>query len=138
MPTIDRVLETALYVDDLDRATAFYRDVLGFRILVPGPRLTAMDAGASTVLLLFKKGASIEGIEFDGGWLPPHDGDGPTHLAFAIPADQLEPWECRLREGHQRREPDPLGRGGTSLYFRDPDGHSVELATPGVWGGSES
>jgi catechol 2,3-dioxygenase-like lactoylglutathione lyase family enzyme len=23
--------------------------------------------------------------------------------------------------------------GGTSLYFRDPDGHSVELATPGVW-----
>jgi catechol 2,3-dioxygenase-like lactoylglutathione lyase family enzyme len=24
-------------------------------------------------------------------------------------------------------------RGGTSLYFRDPDGHSLEVATPGLW-----
>ncbi|MDF2970539.1 MAG: glyoxalase, partial [Microvirga sp.] len=24
-------------------------------------------------------------------------------------------------------------RGGTSLYFRDPDGHVLELATPGLW-----
>jgi catechol 2,3-dioxygenase-like lactoylglutathione lyase family enzyme len=24
-------------------------------------------------------------------------------------------------------------RGGRSVYFRDPDGHSVELATPGLW-----
>jgi catechol 2,3-dioxygenase-like lactoylglutathione lyase family enzyme len=23
--------------------------------------------------------------------------------------------------------------GGISLYFRDPDGHSVEVATPGLW-----
>jgi catechol 2,3-dioxygenase-like lactoylglutathione lyase family enzyme len=24
-------------------------------------------------------------------------------------------------------------RGGTSLYFRDPDGNSLEVATPGLW-----
>ena len=23
--------------------------------------------------------------------------------------------------------------GGTSLYFRDPEGHLLELLTPGVW-----
>ncbi|HWQ03343.1 MAG TPA: glyoxalase, partial [Candidatus Nitrosotenuis sp.] len=23
--------------------------------------------------------------------------------------------------------------GGRSIYFRDPDGHSLELVTPGVW-----
>ena len=24
-------------------------------------------------------------------------------------------------------------RGGHSIYFRDPDGHLLELATPGLW-----
>jgi len=24
-------------------------------------------------------------------------------------------------------------RGGTSIYFRDPDGHLLELVTPGIW-----
>ena len=25
--------------------------------------------------------------------------------------------------------------GGESIYFRDPDGHLLELATPGLWPG---
>jgi catechol 2,3-dioxygenase-like lactoylglutathione lyase family enzyme len=24
-------------------------------------------------------------------------------------------------------------RGGKSIYFRDPDGHLLEVLTPGVW-----
>ena len=134
MPTIDRVLETALYVDDMDRVVAFYRDLLGLRVLDAGPRLTALDAGRSTILLLFKRRASLHGIDFDAGHIPPHDGDGPVHLAFAIAADQLEDWERRLREtGVEVESRIRWARGGRSLYFRDPDGHSVELATPGVW-----
>ncbi len=134
MPTIQRLLETALYCDDLDRAVSFYRDVLGFSILVSSPRLTALDAGGSTVLLLFKKGASAKGIDLEGDWIPPHDGDGPVHVAFAIATDQLEEWERRLAEAGVAVESRiRWERGGRSLYFRDPDGHSVELATPGVW-----
>jgi catechol 2,3-dioxygenase-like lactoylglutathione lyase family enzyme len=134
MPTIDRVLETALYVDDVERAVAFYRDLLDLRVLTAGPRLTALDAGQSTVLLLFKRRASLGGIDFEGGRLPSHDGDGPVHLAFAIAADQREDWERRLREaGVEVESRIHWARGGRSLYFRDPDGHSVELATPGVW-----
>jgi catechol 2,3-dioxygenase-like lactoylglutathione lyase family enzyme len=26
-------------------------------------------------------------------------------------------------------------RGGTSVYFRDPDDHLLEIATPGLWRG---
>src|SRR5262249_57764037 len=41
MPKLDRVLETALYVDDLDRAARFYREVLELRALFGDDRLPA-------------------------------------------------------------------------------------------------
>jgi catechol 2,3-dioxygenase-like lactoylglutathione lyase family enzyme len=128
------VVETALYVDDLARAAAFYRDVLGLTVIGEGPRLVAMDAGGVTVLLLFKRGATAGGAEFPGGRIPPHDGSGPAHVAFAVDAEALDAWAERLEglgvaiESRVRWE-----RGGRSLYFRDPDAHSVELVTPGTW-----
>lgn len=135
MPPILRILETALYVDDMERAVGFYRDVLGLSVLTSGPRLTAMDAGQGTVLLLFKRGASASGVQLpDGSWIPPHDGSGPAHFAFAITAESLPAWDAHLAahgiEIESRRD---WERGGQSVYFRDPDGHSVELATPGTW-----
>lgn len=135
MPSIERILETALYVDDLDRATAFYRDVMGLRVLDSGPRLVAMDAGGATVLLLFKQGATLLGADLGReGFIPPHDGDGPAHVAFAIRAEELPGWERHLEEhGIGIESTARWARGGTSLYFRDPDGHSVEIATPGIW-----
>jgi catechol 2,3-dioxygenase-like lactoylglutathione lyase family enzyme len=135
MPSIERILETALYVDDLDRATAFYRDVMGLRVLDSGPRLVAMDAGHASILLLFKRGATLAGADLGAeGRIPPHDGGGPVHLAFAIRAEELPGWERHLQDhGIEIESSTRWARGGTSLYFRDPDGHSVEVATPGVW-----
>lgn len=133
-PRIRRVLETALYVNDMARAVAFYRDVLGLRPMGGSERLTAMDAGESTVLLLFLRGASAEGIHFPDGWIPPHDGEGPAHMAFAVEAAEFEAWQTRLSEhGVAVETVNRWERGGRSAYFRDPDGHSIELATPGVW-----
>jgi catechol 2,3-dioxygenase-like lactoylglutathione lyase family enzyme len=130
----DRVLETALYVDDLERAAAFYRDVLGLAVLDAGPRLVALDAGRGSVLLLFRRGASVAGMSAGNGRIPPHDGAGPVHVAFAVAAAALAAWERRLAEhGIEVESRLRWERGGESLYFRDPDGHSVELATPGVW-----
>ena len=129
-----RLLESSLYCDDLARSTRFYRDVLGFKLLVTSDRLVALDAGGQTVLLLFRRGASAQGIELPDGRIPPHDGAGPLHVAFAVPAAELPEWEARLTTAGvavERRSSWP--RGGTSVYFRDPDGHLVELATPGVW-----
>lgn len=133
-PPIDGVVETSLYVEDLARATAFYRDVIGLRVLGESPRLVALDAGRRTVLLLFLRGATAAGAITPRGFIPPHDGSGPLHFALAVAVDTLEAWETHLAahglaiEGRVSWE-----RGGRSLYFRDPDGHSVELATPGTW-----
>ncbi len=131
---IRRVLETALYADDLERLVAFYRDVLGLRVLDEGTRLVSMDAGEGTVLLLFRRGATTDGVLTPGGRIPPHDGSGPVHLAFAIDATELATWEGRFAaHGVAVESRVRWDRGGRSLYVRDPAGHSIELATPGVW-----
>jgi catechol 2,3-dioxygenase-like lactoylglutathione lyase family enzyme len=134
MPPISRILETALYVDDLEVVTAFYRDVLGLRVLDAGERLVAMDAGQATILLLFRRGATLAGADTPGGRIPPHDGHGPVHMAFAVTSDALDDWEAHLeRHGVAIESRVVWERGGRSIYFRDPAGHSVELATPGTW-----
>ena len=51
-------------------------------------------------------------------------------------ADALAEWEARLAEEAIAIEGrTKWRRGGESIYFRDPDGHLLELATPGLWPG---
>jgi catechol 2,3-dioxygenase-like lactoylglutathione lyase family enzyme len=134
MPNLERVIETALYVDDLERAADFYLNVLGLRRLFRDNRLQAFSVGGKNVLLLFQRGASLETTRMPGGTIPPHDGRGPLHVAFAIAAEELPAWEARLLRHEiaiEGRTEWP--RGGYSIYFRDPDGHLLEFATPGLW-----
>lgn len=133
-PPLARILETALYVDDLDRARRFYVDALGAAVLLDTPRLLALDVGGQSVLLLFRRGATTEPLPTPGGVVPPHAGTGIQHMAFAIAADTLDAWREQLRAAGVALESEVTWpRGGTSLYVRDPDGHSIELVTPGLW-----
>ena len=122
------ILESSLYVSDVSRSAHFYEELFGFPVIAYfGERGCAMHAGPQQVLLLFKKGAS-RAIQ------SPHDGDGELHVAFAIPSDELTSWESWLAAKEiVVEEKHKWDLGGWSLYFRDPDRHLVELATPGVW-----
>jgi catechol 2,3-dioxygenase-like lactoylglutathione lyase family enzyme len=136
MPQLTRVLETVLYVADLEKSAAFYGDVLGLRCIHEDKRMRAYDVGGNGVLLLFVEGQSLHPIETPGGSIPPHDGSGPVHVAFSIEADELEEWQRHLGSAGVAVEGRTAWpRGGVSVYFRDPDDHLLEIATPGLWKG---
>jgi catechol 2,3-dioxygenase-like lactoylglutathione lyase family enzyme len=127
-PKSEGILESSLYVSDIGQSVQFYQKIFGFRVISDfGGRGCAMEAGDRQVLLLFLKGGSRTGPS-------PHDGDGELHLAFAIRETQLARWEAWLTEnGIAVEEKRAWEAGGHSLYFRDPDRHLLEVATPGVW-----
>lgn len=134
-PPIEGIVETILYVEDMARAVAFYRDELGFEPMIGDPvRFQSFKAGVRQVLLLFKRGATLVPTEVPGGIIPPHDGGGSHHIGFAVTAAAYDTWLVRLRtRGIAVESEAKWERGGRSVYFRDPDGHLLELITPGIW-----
>lgn len=129
-----RVLETCIHAKNVPNAADFYENLFGFRRMVSNERMCVFDVGGVSVLIIFQAGGTREPLTIAGGVIPPHGGSGDLHFALAIAAEDLSRWEERLLqqgvaiESRVRWEP-----GGESLYFRDLDGHLVELATPGIW-----
>jgi catechol 2,3-dioxygenase-like lactoylglutathione lyase family enzyme len=134
--TILGVLETALYVEDLEKSESFYERVLGLtQLLRQEGRLHALKVPGGQVLLLFRIGSTVEPSDTPGGRIPAHDGRGKLHMAFEIAADRIDPWRARLRElGVPIESEVDCPNGGHSIYFRDPDGHLIELVTRACWG----
>jgi catechol 2,3-dioxygenase-like lactoylglutathione lyase family enzyme len=131
MDEIEAVVETGIYVEDLGRAEAFYRDVLGLAVLGrEAGRHVFFRVGAAGVLLAFRAEACLR-----GDTLPAHDARGPGHFALGVRGEALAGWRRRLAaHGVPVEQEVAWPRGGVSLYFRDPAGNLVELVTPGVWG----
>jgi catechol 2,3-dioxygenase-like lactoylglutathione lyase family enzyme len=134
-PALTGVLETALVVEDVIRSTQFYQKLFGFEVLGQSERLSAMNVKPNQVLLLFARGQTLDDIHLAGGVIPGGmDAQGRGHMAFAIEASTLDAWRHWLGQNSVAIESTMRWeRGGTSLYFRDPDGNLLELATPGVW-----
>jgi catechol 2,3-dioxygenase-like lactoylglutathione lyase family enzyme len=130
MRPIDGVLETILYVEDLDAAERFYRDVLGLELDSRKDGLFVFFKCGDGMLLLFEPQAASTGRN-----VPAHGAHGPGHACFAVAEDDLEGWKCRLHAAGVAIEQEmDWPRGGRSFYFRDPAGNSLELATPKIWG----
>ncbi len=133
-PSTDGVVETVLYVDDVEKAAAFYQRVLGLARLDGGESFVPLHAGGRSMLLLFLAGSAAEGTTSEGGWIPPHGSHGTSHVALSIRSQDVDRWRAHLAShGVEIESEVQWARGGTSLYLRDLDGHSVELVTPGIW-----
>jgi catechol 2,3-dioxygenase-like lactoylglutathione lyase family enzyme len=127
----DHIFETVLYADDLSAAERFYTEILGLE------RYSRFDVAVSFrcrdgVLLIFNPDKASQ----PNRGVPSHGAHGPGHLAFVIAPDELDAWRDHL---HAHGVPIEMEvkweQGGTSLYFRDPAGNSIELAPPTLWGG---
>jgi catechol 2,3-dioxygenase-like lactoylglutathione lyase family enzyme len=132
MLALRAILESSLYVTDLDRAVAFYRDVLGLRTVndeyFTNQRGAAFLVGP-TVLLLFRAEETRK-----PGMLPSHGASGPGHVAFCVEPDELPAWRKRLTEQGVKIEKEfSFDSQPPSIYFRDPDGNVLELAVASSW-----
>ena len=125
-----RILETCLYVDDLEGAEAFYSGLLGLEV-------HSRDAGrhlflrcGENMLLLFR----AEATERPHRSVPVHGARGPGHIAFAVTAPEIEAWRSKLEGAGVEIEKElRWPGGGASIYFRDPAGNSLEFATADLW-----
>ena len=130
MRPIVRVLETILYVDDLDAAERFYGRVLGLELDSKKRDLFVFFKCGDGMLLLFEPQAASTGRN-----VPAHGAHGPGHACFAVSECDLDGWRARLEAAGVAIEQEmDWPRGGRSFYFRDPAGNSLELATPRIWG----
>lgn len=140
MPTIHNLAETALFVADLPRARDFYQRVLGLETAEESASGCVLAVAEGQVLLLVAEEKARVPSRTPGGEVPPCRADpgeilGAGHVALGVAAAELDAWRARLEsEGVEVLSEVVWERGARSLYFRDPDGHLLELVTPGLWG----
>ena len=127
---VTEILETCIYAKDLASAEEFYRGVLGLEVIARQEGRHAFFRCGNRMFLVFNPAKTLEaGTEF-----PPHGTRGATHAAFGVRGDELPAWREYLEQhGVVIENEVTWPNGGRSLYFRDPAGNSLELATPRIW-----
>lgn len=118
-----RIGHVHLKVSDLDRAIAFYRDVIGLEVMQRyGPSAAFLSAGG------YHHHIGLNTWDSKGGPRPPRGTTGLYHTAFVFPdrASLGAALERALKAGVQI---DGAADHGVSeaVYFADPDGNGVEI-----------
>ena len=122
-----RILHTMLRVVDLDRAIAFYTEVLGMHLL----RRNDYPEGEFTLAFVGYQnenaGAVIE-LTYNWGVKQYDLGDGFGHIAIEVEDAVAACDGIRQRGGKVVREAGPMKHGNTVIAFvEDPDGYRIEL-----------
>jgi catechol 2,3-dioxygenase-like lactoylglutathione lyase family enzyme len=120
-PPVTGISELVLEVQDLDEASAFYRDVLGFEETMHG------EGREDRVWYLIGDSARL------GLWTPQEGiagGRGGAHVHFAlhVPAEEFDRLPERLHDRVELTGPIRFS-GERAVYVHDPDGNVLEFWT---------
>ena len=129
---VAHLAEIVLWVRDMDRALAFYRDLLGLEVISP-PELPNR---------FLRAGPGADGVP-EMIVLVPHPDPGGAfprekaqrvlhHMAFNVARDQYDALERACREAglEVRSGTHPVLKNVRTFYVDDPDGNEVELIGP--------
>ena len=124
---IKRILETSLYTTDLAQAESFYSKVLGLELFARENGRHVFFKCGDQMLLIFNPDKTLQEK------IVPHGSEGAGHVAFAVSLRELDSWLAHLKQYGVEIEKDIVWLGGRSIYFRDPAGNCLELASPLIW-----
>jgi len=124
--TVRGLFETHLTVADLDRSTAFYRDIVGLPVALELP-----ERGAA-FHWIGRPGQAMLGL----WWIGSAPMGMRLHIAFEMSLQDVLAAPARLRAqglqplsffGEPADEPSVIGwMPAAAVYFQDPDGHMLE------------
>jgi len=122
---VTRLNHAVLYVRDVDRSVAFYRDMLGFRPVMTSRGAAFLQAAASNNdhdLGLFQVGEAAGPSRAGSGTV------GLYHLAWEVDTlDELDRVQARLTEAGALVGASDHGTT-KALYAKDPDGIEFEVS----------
>jgi len=125
---VSKVVETGVYVTDLDAARTFYTDVMGLELYSEEKNRHLFLKAGKSMLLVFRAAATLKEQR-----LPPHGATGVQHFAFEIEPEDYLTWKSRLAQKGVPVEKEVDWGRARSVYFRDPSNNVVELITKGNW-----
>lgn len=127
---ISRIKETSLYVKDLKRTKQFYQDKLGLKVIGYDEKRHIFFKAGNSILLCFLPDATNNG----SGNLPAHSAKGSIHVAFEILKEDYYSCKDKIKKaGIEIIQEQDWKSGLKSFYFRDPDGHLLEIIQEGIW-----
>ncbi len=128
-PTLNKIKETAINVTDVPRTVDFYHGILGLELISQTDKFAFFRAGTD-LLLCFDTDKTQ-----DQTTPPPHAARGVQHFAFECSAEDYVRWkELIIQNNIAIEEEITWETGKKSFYFRDPDGHCLEIIEPLMWG----
>jgi len=119
-PSLDHI---GIYVRDLERSLSFYRTVLGFsqrrRFSMGASKIAVLDVGGGLLEIIQRPEAPAEAPK--GRW---------SHTAFHI--DDYGDLESKLESMDIELRKVTLDNGLRIAFFKDPDGHEIEMMEGGL------